>query len=1126
MAATDYATVVQQLYISYFGRPADTYGLQGFEAQLAALDTAGTLTTTQALSAYVQANPTSGVAKLVATFNTAPESVALYGTGNDILSISKFVNAIYNNVLHRDADTDGGTYWINAIMSGGLSKANAALAITQGALDNATTQGLIDAALVTKTAQAAADFTTSLDTIPKINAYSGDGPAAAARDLLKQVTSATDLTAFHSNVVDAINGLITPPSVTTVLTGNVDTLVGGAGNDVFVGTGLTVTGLDSIDGKGGNNTLNITDTNIKADGTAGTAGTDNAALSLLTVTNVQNLNLISVDTLRGNAADVSNWTGLTAANFTLKKVAADVAVTAAATTAVTVNDTITTAASTTVNGGSTVNVKATNGTAAVALNNSAKTITVNGAAGTKTVSITQTDASNAGTGQSAAVSVLDVNQGSATKASTITSVTIDGATSGTVSVVKSDALTTLVSNNSTDGVTVTAQAATRTLGLTLNGNTAGTYTDATATTVNVTSTGAANSGVTLSNAAATTVSFGGDKALSAVLTMGNAATVTVTGAGGVTADATGLAAAAVITATGSTGANTLTLGAGQTFTGGSGVSKITISADATKAITAGAGTSDEIILNNTAATFTANNTLAKVTGFEIVGTAAASTGTFDLSKFGTATKADVTAYSTAGNVIFSNGGVTQTLSLGANVTGANTVAVTQSTAAAASATSTLNLNVGTTKTNGINTANGTKEIATITVSSGASTAGHFVTGDVVSATVNGTVYSFTVGATTTDAAVTAGLAAAITAGGVVVTNPTATTVVLTSAVAGNAFTVSAATTDAQGTPATIAAVIGTANVIGTNAVDVSGYTNVNVTSSGKVSSTTGLPSVANAPNVVVLTDSALKTLTIAGTDSIQLSAANSVVNSITTTGIGKGLFADVTNVALATTGVTVVGGEGAIKFTDAGLAAGKVDTITAGGGDNVISITSATSGSATVTLGNGSNTVNLTALTGASTVTVGTGSNTVSVGTGQNIVTFGAHASTKVDVLNVGVATTANTYTTVTGLQHGDTINLDTGAHTAVFSGTGATAASAKITLNASTALFADYIAAASSGDGATAHGQISWFQFGGNTYIVDDQSASSAFVAGVDNVVKLTGLVDLAATGNVAVIAAHGVTL
>lgn len=37
MAAQDYTAVVQQLYMSYFGRPADFYGLKNFSEQLDAM---------------------------------------------------------------------------------------------------------------------------------------------------------------------------------------------------------------------------------------------------------------------------------------------------------------------------------------------------------------------------------------------------------------------------------------------------------------------------------------------------------------------------------------------------------------------------------------------------------------------------------------------------------------------------------------------------------------------------------------------------------------------------------------------------------------------------------------------------------------------------------------------------------------------------------------------------------------------------------------------------------------------------------------------------------------------------------------------------------------------------------
>ena len=38
MSSSSYSTVVQELYISYFGRPADSTGLSNFEAALAALN--------------------------------------------------------------------------------------------------------------------------------------------------------------------------------------------------------------------------------------------------------------------------------------------------------------------------------------------------------------------------------------------------------------------------------------------------------------------------------------------------------------------------------------------------------------------------------------------------------------------------------------------------------------------------------------------------------------------------------------------------------------------------------------------------------------------------------------------------------------------------------------------------------------------------------------------------------------------------------------------------------------------------------------------------------------------------------------------------------------------------------
>lgn len=66
----------------------------------------------------------------------------------------------------------------------------------------------------------------------------------------------------------------------------------------------------------------------------------------------------------------------------------------------------------------------------------------------------------------------------------------------------------------------------------------------------------------------------------------------------------------------------------------------------------------------------------------------------------------------------------------------------------------------------------------------------------------------------------------------------------------------------------------------------------------------------------------------------------------------------------------------------------------------------------------------------------------------------------------------------------------------------------------ASTATLADYAnqAVIGGGDASTA-GKIAWFQFNGDTYVVQsnhDATATANFVNGVDQIVKLSGLIDL----------------
>ena len=80
---------IQQLYVAYFGRPADATGLAYWETVVAAQDGS-----TTAVSAAFAAS-----AEYTATFA---------GLSND-----QIVNTIYNNLFHRDAEVAGLTYWSN-----------------------------------------------------------------------------------------------------------------------------------------------------------------------------------------------------------------------------------------------------------------------------------------------------------------------------------------------------------------------------------------------------------------------------------------------------------------------------------------------------------------------------------------------------------------------------------------------------------------------------------------------------------------------------------------------------------------------------------------------------------------------------------------------------------------------------------------------------------------------------------------------------------------------------------------------------------------------------------------------------------------------------------------------------
>jgi len=140
--------------------------------------------------------------------------------------------------------------------------------------------------------------------------------------------------------------------------------------------------------------------------------------------------------------------------------------------------------------------------------------------------------------------------------------------------------------------------------------------------------------------------------------------------------------------------------------------------------------------------------------------------------------------------------------------------------------------------------------------------------------------------------------------------------------------------------------------------------------------------------------------------------------------------------------------------------------------------------------------------TAQDTIVGGTGADTIHATAGGDIYTGGAGVDTFI-FSNVNQAT--QNLTTITDFVSGtDKLSIaDLSAGNGTFNATAVNVSGA--------ADFASALNLAAAGDGST-NGAVSYFQQGGNTYVVVDNSASAAFVAGVDAVIKLTGVVNLAA--------------
>lgn len=170
---------VQQLYVSYFGRPADPAGLDYWTNIVEAQDS---------------------TAAVSATFAASAEYKAAYeGKTN-----AQIVDQLYTNLFGRPADATGRAYWVDLLDKGTIKVDTIVYEVSIAALTT-------DKEAVENKVAAATAFTAALDTPAKVAGYSNEAALVLAKAFITGVTTdatltaATEPAALNASVAAVVN---------------------------------------------------------------------------------------------------------------------------------------------------------------------------------------------------------------------------------------------------------------------------------------------------------------------------------------------------------------------------------------------------------------------------------------------------------------------------------------------------------------------------------------------------------------------------------------------------------------------------------------------------------------------------------------------------------------------------------------------------------------------------------------------------------------------------------------------------------------------------------------------------------------------------------------------------------
>ncbi|WP_114283647.1 DUF4214 domain-containing protein [Candidatus Halocynthiibacter alkanivorans] len=282
MATAEQINALTALYVGYFNRAPDPAGL---EFWINELDGGREYNT------------------IAADFAASAEAIAIYPylSTPGVSSSSAFLTAIYQNLFNRAPDAAGLEFWSGVLDSGEVSVADMIEAIINGAED-----GSQDKAIMDNKVEVGLDF---VETAANTSGFTYDVDAAAAAvEVLNGVDETSDSVDEGKAETSAF---FVPVGDTYTLTTGIDQgaeFVGTESNDTFValidGTeNTTLTGLDQLDGAGGDDNLQID------------ALTDVETLTGFTLANIETATIRAVGNVGDYQGSTVNLTALTVDNL-------------------------------------------------------------------------------------------------------------------------------------------------------------------------------------------------------------------------------------------------------------------------------------------------------------------------------------------------------------------------------------------------------------------------------------------------------------------------------------------------------------------------------------------------------------------------------------------------------------------------------------------------------------------------------------------------------------------------------------------------------------------------------------------------------------------------------------------